>query len=134
MNGYLLDTHSFLWSIEQPEKLSHSAIETILNTQNVIYVSSITFWEISLKIALKKLSVESYTPIELLKVAEESMRFVLLPLSPIEAASFHQLPLIQHKDPFDRMLIWQAISRGLALISKDSQFEDYQKCGLQILW
>lgn len=134
MNGYLLDTHSFLWSLYQPEKLSQSAVEIVQDSQNTIHVSSVTFWEISLKIALKKLSIENYTPLELLKIAEESMKFILLPLSPIEAATFHQLPLIQHKDPFDRMIIWQAISKELILISKDGQFESYQQYGLQTLW
>jgi PIN domain nuclease of toxin-antitoxin system len=134
MNGYLLDSHSFLWSINEPEKLSQPAFEIILNRNNTIYVSSVTFGEISLKTALGKLSLVNYTPLELLKIAQGAMELALLPLSPVEAATFSQLPLTGHKDPFDRMLIWQTISRDLILISKDYQFENYQEYGLKILW
>jgi len=134
MNGYLLDSHSFLWSIDEHEKLSRLAFEIILNRNNTIYVSSVTFWEISLKTALGKLSLANYTPLKLLKIVQGPMGFVLLPLSPVEAATFYQLPLSRHKDPFDRMLIWQAISRELVLISKDVQFENYQEYGLETLW
>jgi PIN domain nuclease of toxin-antitoxin system len=134
MNGYLLDTHSFLWSVDETEKLSQLAFEIILNPENTIHVSSITFWEISVKMALKKLSLKNYTSLELLKIAQDSMKFTLLPLSPMEAATFYQLPPTQHKDPFDRMLIWQAISQDCILISKDSQFAIYSEYGLKTLW
>ncbi len=134
MNGYLLDSHSLLWSIDENEKLSRPAFEVISNRDNTIYVSSVTFWEISIKTALGKLSVENYTPLELLKIAQGPLGLTLLPLSPMEAATFCQLPLTRHKDPFDRMLIWQAISRGLVLISKDCQFDKYQESGLKTLW
>jgi PIN domain nuclease of toxin-antitoxin system len=134
MNGYLLDCHSLLWSIDENDKLSRPAFEIISNRENTIYVSSVTFWEISIKTALGKLSVENYTPLELLKIAQGPMGLTLLPLSPIEAATFCQLPLTRHQDPFDRMLIWQAISRGLVLISKDCQFDKYQEYGLKTLW
>jgi len=134
MNGYLLDSHSLLWSIDENDKLSRPAFEIISNRDNTIYVSSVTFWEISIKTALGKLSVANYTPLELLKIAQGPMGLTLLPLSPLEAATFCQLPLTLHKDPFDRMLIWQAISRNLVLISKDRQFDKYQEYGLKTLW
>ena len=51
-----------------------------------------------------------------------------------EAASFHRLPKVRHKDPFDRMIIWQAIQQPLVLISKDSDFPEYRKFGLNVLW
>ena len=57
MNTYLLDTHSFLWSIWQPEKLGKQAVAVLENTDNKVFVSSITFWEISLKYALGKLTL-----------------------------------------------------------------------------
>jgi len=134
MNSYLLDTHSFLWSIDETDKLSSTAFEVILNPENTIYVSSITFWEISVKMALKKLSLKNYNALDLLKIAQETMKFSLLSLLPVEAATFCQLPPTQHKDPFDRMLIWQAISQDYILISRDSQFTIYSEYGLKTLW
>lgn len=131
MNGYLLDTHSFLWSIWQPEKLGQQAVAVLENADNNVFVSSITFWEISLKYALGKLTL-GCKPDDLLKVADD-MSLAKLSLSPEEAALFYQLPKLPHKDPFDRMLIWQAISRDLVLISHDSQFEHYNQYGLKVI-
>ncbi len=84
MNGYLLDTHSFLWSIWQPEKLGQQAVAVLENTDNTVFVSSITFWEISLKYALGKLKL-GCKPDDLLKFADD-MGFVKLSLTPEEAA------------------------------------------------
>ena len=72
-------------------------------------------------------------PDDLLEVIND-MGFEKLSLTLEEAALFYQLPRISHKDPFDRMLIWQAISHNLILISKDTQFENYSQYGLQIIW
>ena len=57
----------------------------------------------------------------------------LLDLSAEDAASFYHLPRITHRDPFDRMLIWQASREKLVLISKDSKIANYEDCGLKIL-
>ncbi|MFZ2168983.1 MAG: type II toxin-antitoxin system VapC family toxin [Methylococcaceae bacterium] len=132
MNSYLLDTHSLLWSIWQPEKLGLQAIAVLENTENNVFVSGITFWEISLKYSLGKLTL-GCKPDDLLKVTDD-MGFAKISLSLEEAALFYQLPKLAHKDPFDRMLIWQAISRDLVLISKDSQFNHYRQYGLQCIW
>ncbi|MCL7421840.1 MAG: type II toxin-antitoxin system VapC family toxin [Methylobacter sp.] len=132
MNDYLLDTHSFLWSIWQPDKLGRQAIAVLENTNNNVFVSSITFWEISLKYTLGKLTL-GCKPDDLLAVADD-MGFARISLSPEEAALFHKLPKLSHKDPFDRMLIWQAIARDLVLISKDNQFGHYSQHGLQVIW
>ena len=51
-----------------------------------------------------------------------------------ETASFYQLPKVKHKDPFDRMIIWQAIQQPLVLISKDADFPEYKELGLKALW
>ena len=132
MNSYLLDTHSFLWSIFQPEKLGQQAITVLENTDNQVFVSSITLWEIALKYSMGKLNL-GCKPDDLLEIIND-MGFEKLSLTLEEAALFYQLPRITHKDPFDRMLIWQAISRNLILISKDTQFENYNQYGLNIIW
>lgn len=60
--------------------------------------------------------------------------FSILQLGESEAATFHRLPRLAHKDPFDRLIIWQSISQKLTLISKGRSFADYKKLGLKVLW
>jgi PIN domain nuclease of toxin-antitoxin system len=131
--NYLLDTHTFLWAIFDTQKLSREAKEVILNPQNSVYVSLITFWEISLKYSLGKLELENISPEELPVVSKEA-GFETLPLSEKEVSSFHHLTRTSHKDPFDRLIIWQAIHNDLILISKDRRLSAYQESGLQITW
>ncbi|MCU0808467.1 MAG: type II toxin-antitoxin system VapC family toxin [Candidatus Contendobacter sp.] len=133
MSAYLLDTHSFLWSAFDPGKLSQPAHAKLANSGNPVYVSSVTFWEISLKAGIGKLTLTDCLPDELPGIAD-LLGYLPLPLEPDEAASFYRLPRATHKDPFDRMLIWQAIQRKLILISKDSAFDEYRSMGLQTFW
>ena len=72
-------------------------------------------------------------PDDLPEVVRQS-GFSILQLADIEAATFHRLPRMQHKDPFDRLIIWQSISRRLTLISQDRAFTDYKKLGLKVIW
>jgi PIN domain nuclease of toxin-antitoxin system len=129
----LLDTHAFLWSVFSPEKLSRKAKSAITNPAIEIHLSTISFWEISLKFALGKLELSGCTPETLVATAREMGLTVISPGSE-EAASFHHLPRSTHRDPFDRMLIWQAMQRDLVLISKDSAIPAYQDLGLKTLW
>jgi len=131
--NYLLDTHTFLWAVFAPEKLSRKAGAVIADASNEIYLSSVTFWEISLKFGLGKLTLENCTPENLVSVARE-MGLTLIAPNADEAASFHQLPRVPHRDPFDRMLVWQALQRKLVLITKDSALPTYAAAGLEILW
>jgi len=133
MSAYLLDTHSFLWSAFEPEKLSRPVHAEISNSSNPVYVSSVTFWEIALKVGIGKLTLTNCRPDELPGIAER-LGYLTLPLEPYEAACFHGLPRTAHKDPFDRMLIWQAIQRGLILISEDGAVGEYRLMGLQTFW
>ncbi|MFO1423202.1 MAG: type II toxin-antitoxin system VapC family toxin [Candidatus Competibacteraceae bacterium] len=133
MSDYLLDTHSFLWSAFEPEKLSRPVHAELTNSDNSDYVSSVTFWEISLKAGIGKLTLTDCLLDELPGIADR-LGYSPLLLEPDEAASFYRLPRYTHKDPFDRMLIWQAIQRKLILISKDSAFDEYRSMGLQTFW
>ena len=130
---YLLDTHSLLWSLFSPEKLSAWARKEIGDPGNEVAVSVVTFWEISLKYALGKLGLVHMGPEELPQATEE-MGLEILPLRSDEAASFHKLPRLAHKDPFDRLILWQAIHRKMTLISRDRQFTVYRKYGLKTRW
>jgi PIN domain nuclease of toxin-antitoxin system len=131
--NYLLDTHALIWSLFDPEELSPLARTTIISQENNISVSVISFWEISLKYALKKIDLFEVMPDELPEYTEK-MGIEIIPVDLSEAASFFKLPRLEHKDPFDRMLVWQAIQRKLVLISKDHSLNEYRKFGLRTLW
>ena len=131
--NYLLDTHTFLWAVFTPDKLGSTARTIIRDPAHPIYLSTISFWEISLKYALGKLELVGCVPDDLPEVAL-AMRLEFIFPEAAEAASFHRLPKLAHKDPFDRMLVWQAIHQGLCLVSKDSRFADYQPLGLHTIW
>ena len=130
---YLLDTHTFLWSIFEPKQLSESAKQMISDTDNQVLVSILSFWEVSLKFAIGKLELINTTPEALPEIAQE-MGFEILQITANEAASFHKLPRLAHKDPFDRMVIWQAIIGKMILISKDREFDQYRQFGLRFVW
>jgi len=123
----------FFWAVFDSPKLSVKSKEIILNPGNSIYVSAITFWEISLKYSLGKLELSNISPEALPLISQES-GFELLELSAIDSASFYKLPNIKHKDPFDRIIIWQSINNSLILISKDSSLQDYKEFGLRFIW
>jgi PIN domain nuclease of toxin-antitoxin system len=129
---YLLDTHCFLWSLFSPEKLTRRARDVITEPTSAVAVSSVSFWEIALKSALGKLELENVAPTDL-PAAAERMRFDLLPLDPQTAAGVGRLPRERHKDPFDRMLIWQAISHDLVLVSRDTELSAYAAFRLRTL-
>jgi len=128
----LLDTHVFLWSLFDPDKLSSTVIREIKSPNNEVAVSVVTFWEISLKYALGKLELLGVKPEELPDFADQ-MNLEILPITAAEASSFHKLPKLSHKDPFDRIIIWQAIQRKMTLLSKDRDFKAYSKFGLKLL-
>ena len=129
----LLDTHSFLWSYSAPSKLPDLARKAIAQSSNDVYVSSITFWEIALKISIGKLKHVGRHPSELVEVAR-TLGMSPISLTPDESATYGNLTEDTHFDPFDRMLIWQAISRNLTLVSGDKEFQRFEKDGLRLLW
>ena len=129
----LMDTHVFLWSLFSPDKLSKELIGEITSPNNDVAVSVVTFWEISLKFSLGKLELTGVKPEDLPDFANQ-MDLETLTITAAEASSFHRLPRLSHKDPFDRIIIWQSIQRNMTLISKDRDFKAYRQFGLQTLW
>jgi len=130
--NYLIDTHIFLWALLSPEKLSNEASSKLKDSDMRIFISSITYWEIALKYSLGKLELEGVSPDELPGHAVE-MSFDALDFTVEDAASFFRLPRSTHKDPFDRMIIWQAIRNHMTLISKDRVCSQYQQFGLRFI-
>jgi len=129
----LLDTHTFLWTIASSEKLSVVADKAIKTPDNEIFVSAVTLWEIAIKCRIGKLELDGIEPEELLGSAEK-MGFQMIGLSAEEAITYGDLKEPSHNDPFDRMVIWQAIQRKMILISKDHEFGRFEKYGLKLLW
>ena len=130
---YLLDTHTFIWALSAPEKLSAKARAAIEDPRSEVFVSSVSFWEIAIKVRSKRLAPVG-KPTSSAVEAAESMGFQTISLSPVEAATHSNLTEDTHFDPFDRMLIWQAISRKMILVSGDTEFERFIPDALKLLW
>lgn len=131
--SYLLDTHTLIWALFAPDLLSKRAMDRLRDPDVVVSITVVSLWEISLKYAIGKLHLTGVTPDDFPEIVTQS-GFEILELSATEEATFHRLPREKHHDPFDRLILWQAISRKLPLISRDRAFLDYKKFGLKILW
>jgi len=125
----LLDTHAFLWWIGDPERLGGAARAAIADRGNEVSVSAATIWEITTKYRIGKLPAVAPIVDRLpLVVAEEG--FAELPVTLEHAARAGLLPG-EHRDPFDRMLIAQALCENLLLVSIEGLFEGY---GVRRVW
>lgn len=127
----LLDTHYLLWSFIDTAKIEKRILDVLMSESNEVFYSQASLWEISIKFALGKLSLEGITPeefyLEIRKSHLKCRRFMNE-----ELIGFHRLP-IEHRDPFDRIIIWQAIKSDFYLLTKDGEAEKYRIHGLKIL-
>lgn len=125
----LLDTHIFIWSTGNPEKLSQRVTDLLTDTGNTWILSIASVWEIQIKVQLGKLNLNSSLPV----LIENQQRVNNLQLLPIELAHIWGLANLpnHHRDPFDRLLIAQAIVEQIPLVSIDSVFDNYP---IQRLW
>jgi PIN domain nuclease of toxin-antitoxin system len=110
---YLLDTHIFLWAVQGSSSL-RPPVRRLLDAAEQVYVSAVSIWEIAVKARLGKIEAE---PRDLLDAVPAS-GFLDLPVSLAHAAGVAELPLI-HTDPFDRLLIAQAMAEPLKLLTAD---------------
>ena len=131
--SYLVDTHVFLWALGTPENLSKKTNNILLRSESAKYISPITFWEIALKFSTGKLDLKGRLPDNMPGMAKE-LGFEILNLDTNVVATFYKLPKLKNKDPFDRMLAWQAISGDFSLLTKDKSFADYKNYGLKTIW
>jgi len=123
--NYLLDTHVFLWMLADPERLTTEAKKAIRHPHHSVFVSAVTAVEISIKKGLGKLAAP-----ENLEEEIESRGLQHLPLHFRHGATLETLP-DHHQDPFDRMLVAQAICENLILVSHDGKLEPYP---VRALW
>jgi PIN domain nuclease of toxin-antitoxin system len=123
--NYLLDTHVLLWLLGDPGQLSAAAREAIQNPRNQVFVSAVSAVEISIKKALGKLDApEGLTEEIVLRGLQH------LPFEFPHGEALAELPP-HHADPFDRMLICQALHERLTLITRDRKMEPYS---VKLLW
>ena len=130
--SYLLDTHYLLWAIVDSKKISKKIRDLITDPEQPIFISTISLWEISLKSALGKMEISGFKPEEIQEICTK-IGFEIIELSAADSSSYHHLKASHHKDPFDRMLIWQAIRNNYILISADDEINKYRSEGLNIL-
>jgi len=128
--NFIVDTHVLIWSFTDPEKLSLKYRNTLLDNDHTIYYSQFSLWEISIKYALGKIGLNKKTPEKFYKELAASY-YLCKKIENEELVSFYRLP-IEHKDPFDRAIIWQAIKNDLHLLSVDHQLGGYKKHGLKV--
>jgi PIN domain nuclease of toxin-antitoxin system len=120
---YLLDTSVFLWSNGAPEKLNRQATTVLSSVASEVYLSAASSWEIALKFALRTLRLPSPPS----QFVPDALR--ILSIRSLEISHFHSLAAgalpAHHRDPFDRMLIAQARSEGMVLLTADKVFVKY---------
>ena len=124
----LLDTHTFIWYIEGNAKLTQKAKDVIEISGDKIYLSIISLWEIAIKTGKKQLTLQNEFD-DLLDVLN-SLEIEILTITFADTQIYKNLPL-HHGDPFDRMIISQAINNSLTIVGCDQSFNDYP---IQILW
>ncbi len=120
----LLDTHVVLWALGDPDRLGADVRELVADPANAVYVSAVSVWEVEIKRALGKLTAPDGFADECL-----DRGFDELPIGFGHAARAGALPLL-HTDPFDRMLVAQALVEDLTVVSADRAFADY---GVRVL-
>lgn len=126
--NYLIDTHTLLWLLDDELAIPTSTLNQLRNPDNNLFVSIASLWEISIKRSLGKLIISR--PAEIIVDELGSLGIVIVSILPshviqVEALSFH------HRDPFDRIIIAQALVEGCVVVSKDINFPLYS---VPLLW
>jgi PIN domain nuclease of toxin-antitoxin system len=125
----LLDTHTLLWFALDDPQLSRAAHALIVDPANMKFVSPASWWEIAIKMSVNKYSLTVPHDV-FFETAIADNGFVVLPIEPRHTAALVSLKF-HHKDPFDRLLISQAIAEGILILSADPAFHAYP---IQRLW
>lgn len=126
---YLLDTHAFLWFANNDAKLGENAKRIFLNQENEIMTSVSSIWEMAIKVSLEKLEL----PGSLQEFVRTHIRGNKIGIMSIELNHLYQLENLpyHHRDPFDRLIIAQAIAESIPILSRDEAFDLYP---VQRIW
>ena len=125
----LLDTHVFIWSFHAPDTLSVRARGLLEDTEHILYLSIVSILEMQIKMQMGILKLGIALP-EVIAAYRQKNRVQILPLEPEHVYKVNDLPSL-HKDPFDRLLVAQAISIGAGLMSADPVVARYP---VTVLW
>ncbi len=125
----LLDTHALVWFYQSDAKLNASAEAAIADSANEIYVSPVNHWGVAIKLSMRK-SILNVPFDVFIQEAIFDVGFKILSIEPKHTALLAILPF-HHKDPFDRILIAQALAEGLSIVSGDAVFDAY---GVTRVW
>jgi PIN domain nuclease of toxin-antitoxin system len=120
MMKLLLDTHILIWWLSETSRLSQTEVDLITNPDNFIFVSAATAWEIAVKKMVGKLEAPDDLP-----AALAVNNFLELPITIEHSQKLYHLPL-HHNDPFDRIMIAQAISEDLTFMTRDAKIALYE--------
>jgi PIN domain nuclease of toxin-antitoxin system len=125
----LLDTHTLLWSADDPSKLGTAAAAALADPSNELLLSAATVWELAIKVGLGKLTL-SMPYRKWMETAIADLRLTLLPITVEYAERLSALPP-HHNDPFDRLLVAQALVVGIPVVGTDAAFDAY---GVKRIW
>lgn len=119
-NHLLLDTHIFIWWMEKNKRLSKEVLDLLNTPQNQIFLSIASVWEMVIKKGKKKLKLPKD-----IEGGVKASDFTILPIEIAHVLAIEKLPMY-HQDPFDRLLIAQAMVENLTILTDDKKFEKYQ--------
>jgi PIN domain nuclease of toxin-antitoxin system len=131
VTAYLADTHVLLWALNNPRRLSPAMVDILADAAADVRYSHASLWEMAIKFSLGKLDLAGHTPEDVAAALADSL-FDPEPLDAATLASSHRLPR-RHQDPFDRLLVWQAIQHDLVLLTADTSLETYAEDGLRLI-
>jgi PIN domain nuclease of toxin-antitoxin system len=125
----LLDTHALLWFLNNDPRLPIAAKQKIEETE-LVFASVVSIWEIAIKVNIGKLNL--LTSFQTIQIDMNALSIQELPILFEDNLTYIGLPLLrEHKDPFDRMLIAQAIRKSIPIVSADKKFDAYP---VQRIW
>ena len=125
----LLDTCVVIWALTEPERISRRVMSTLSGDDVMVMVSAVSAWEMAVKQSLGKLTLPGLAE-EWLPAAIDAFGASWTPITPRQALIVGRLPYV-HRDPFDRLLVAQAIDLGVTLASSDGRLAPY---GIPVLW
>ncbi len=125
----LVDTHAFLWWTSQPTSLSRRAKSVMTNPENTLLFSVASLWEIIIKSETQRLRLP-FSPVEYVRSRVEHCAMQFLPIGLHHVAALEGLPW-HHRDPFDRLLVAQALAEGVPILTSDEQIQAYP---VQNIW
>lgn len=125
----LLDSHTLIWFSQNSPQLSSSAIKILEDRNNLLFLSLVSVWEIQIKVQLGKLNLD----ISLAEIVKDQTKINDVQILPLKLSHIWTLDTLPyyHKDPFDRLLISQAITEKLIILGVDSVFDSYP---VQKIW